>query len=131
MQTKLKFDCPPSRSDTEILDGFRAYVRTRDRRLRNKLVEDHRWIARVASRRFANRGEPSDDLHQVALLGLLKAVERFDPGFGSSFATFAMPTIMGELRRHFRDATWSLRVSRRAKELHLAVTAAVEPLTHA
>ena len=131
MQPKIRHNCLPSRSDAETLDNFRAYVRTRDRRLRNKLVEEHRWIARVASRRFTNRGEPTDDLHQVALLGLLKAVERFDPDFGSSFATFALPTIMGELRRHFRDATWSLRVSRRAKELHLAVTAAVEPLTHA
>jgi RNA polymerase sigma-B factor len=120
----------PRRNDAETLEMFRAYVSGRDRRLRNRLVEDHRWIARMAARRFANRGEPGDDLHQVALLGLLKAVERFDPEFGSSFATFALPTIMGELRRHFRDATWSLRVSRRAKELHLKVAAAVEPLTH-
>ena len=118
------------RDDAEVLEMFRAYVAGRDRRLRNRLVEEHRWLARLAARRFANRGEPADDLHQVALLGLLKAVERFDPEFGSSFAAFARPTITGELRRHFRDATWSLRVSRRAKELHLAVAAAVEPLTH-
>jgi RNA polymerase sigma-B factor len=93
-------------------------------------VDEHRWIAQVAVRRFAHRGEPVDDLTQVALLGVLKAVERFDPDFGSSFNAFALPTVMGELRRHFRDATWALRVSRRAKELHLALSAAVEPLTH-
>lgn len=125
-------DAEPCRrpDPADVLDRFRRYRDTRDRRLRNQLVEEHRWIARVAVRRFTNRGEPVDDLQQVALLGLLKAVERFDPEYGSSFATFAMPTITGELRRHFRDTTWSLRVSRRAKELHLALTAAVEPLTH-
>ena len=116
--------------DGDGLEKFRRYVAQRDRRTRNELIEEHRWIARVAAQRFANRGEPTDDLHQVALLGLLKAVERFDPGYGASFATFAMPTITGELRRHFRDATWSLRVSRRAKELHLTAGAAIEPLTH-
>jgi RNA polymerase sigma-B factor len=118
------------RDDAEIGDMFRAYASGHDRRVRNQLVEEHRWIATLAARRFAHRGEPADDLHQVALLGLLKAVERFDPEFGSSFPAFALPTITGELRRHFRDTTWSLRVPRRAKELHLAVAAAVEPLTH-
>jgi RNA polymerase sigma-B factor len=117
-------------SDPEIGARFRAYRASRDRALRNQLVEEHRWIAQVAVRRFANRGEPVDDLMQVALLGVLKAVERFDPEYGSSFAAFALPTVVGELRRHFRDATWALRVSRRAKELHLALSAAVEPLTH-
>jgi RNA polymerase sigma-B factor len=111
-------------------ERFRTYRRTRSRALRNELVEEHRWIAKVAVRRFAHRGEPVDDLSQVALLGVLKAVERYDPDFGSAFAAFAMPTVVGELRRHFRDTTWALRVSRRAKELHLALTAAVEPLTH-
>ena len=79
----------PSAVDVTHL-RFREYCRTRDRALRNVLVEEHRWLARVAARRFANRGEPVDDLQQVALLGVLKAVERFDPEYGSSFATFAL-----------------------------------------
>jgi RNA polymerase sigma-B factor len=119
-----------NRADRAALEKFRVYRNSRDRRIRNELVEEHRWIAHVAVRRFANRGEPLDDLLQVALLGVLKAVERFDPEYGSSFATFALPTITGELRRHFRDATWALRVSRRAKEMHLALAGAIEPLTH-
>ncbi len=108
---------------------FAEYRKTGDRRLRNALVEDHRWLAEVAARRFTNRGEPLDDLLQVALLGLVKAVERFDPGFGSAFASFALPTLFGELRRHFRDTTWSVHVTRRAKELHLEMGGVVEQLT--
>jgi RNA polymerase sigma-B factor len=96
--------------------------------LRNDLVEAHEWLAHVVARRFAHRGEPMDDLIQVALLGVLKAVERFDPDFGASFVTFAMPTVTGELRRHFRDATWAVRVPRRAKELHLTLSGAMEAL---
>ncbi|MFN0091031.1 MAG: SigB/SigF/SigG family RNA polymerase sigma factor [Acidimicrobiales bacterium] len=114
----------------QLMEKFRHYRATGDRAVRNELVESCRWIAAVASRRFTNRGEPFDDLLQVAQLGVLKAVERFDPEYGSSFATFALPTVMGELRRHFRDATWAVRVNRRAKELHLALSGAVESLTH-
>jgi RNA polymerase sigma-B factor len=107
---------------------FRQFRRTRDRRLRNELVEAHEWLAHVSARRFAHRGEPMEDLLQVAMLGVLKAVERYDPDFGASFVTFAMPTVTGELRRHFRDATWAVRVPRRAKELHLALAGAMEAL---
>lgn len=118
----------PSRDDADILAAFRAYVASRDRRLRNQLVDEHRWLARLAARRFANRGELADDLQQVAMLGLLKAVERFDPEYGSSFATFALPTITGELRRHFRDTTWAVHVPRRAKDLQHTVKVAVNEL---
>jgi len=130
MQTAAVTEDSRAAAEQENLERFRAYRSCQDRRLRNQLVEQHRWLAHVAVRRFTNRGEPLDDLLQVALLGVVKAVERFDPEYGSSFATFALPTITGELRRHFRDATWALRVSRRAKEMHLALTAAIEPLTH-
>lgn len=98
--------------------------------LRNRLVEEHRWIAVHCARRFANRGEPMDDLIQVAHLGLVLAVDRFRPEEGVQFSTFAVPTILGELRRHFRDRTWPLRVTRRVKELHLAVSAVTEQLGH-
>ncbi len=82
------------------------------------------------ARRFAARGEPLEDLLQVAQLGVLKAVERFDPEVGVAFPSFAMPTVLGELRRHFRDHTWSLRVPRRLKELHVSLTRAAERLRH-
>jgi RNA polymerase sigma-B factor len=110
------------------LEQFRAYRQTGDRRLRNALVEEHRWIAVRGARRFDGRGEPLDDLVQVAMLGLLKAVERFDPERGVAFPAFAMPTVLGELRRHFRDHTWAVRVPRRLKELHVAIGPAREEL---
>jgi RNA polymerase sigma-B factor len=103
---------------------------TGDATLRTKLIEEHLWLAKHAARRFAGRGEPSDDLVQVASLALVKAVDRFDPEHQVRFSTFAMPTIVGELRRHFRDRTWSMRVSRRLKDLHLELRAASEDLTH-
>jgi RNA polymerase sigma-B factor len=100
---------------------FEAYAATRDPRLRDELVIAHQWIAAQVARRFRDRGEPLDDLIQVASLGLVKAVERFDLAQGTSFVSFAMPTVLGEVRRHFRDATWGTRVPRRAKELSLAL----------
>ena len=100
---------------------FREYRRTRSRALRNALIEEHRGFAEYLARRYCDRGEPLDDLRQVALVGLLKAVERFEPERGLSFTTFAGPTIVGELKRHFRDRTWSVRVPRRLQELSLRV----------
>lgn len=105
---------------------FRAYAESRDPQARNLLVEEFAWVARHCARRFADRGEPFDDLVQVGLVGVLKAVERFDPGHGTSFVSFALPTVLGELRRHFRDATWAVRVPRRLKDLHVEVGATVE-----
>lgn len=115
--------------DAETLDQFQRLRATGDPKLRDTLVMKHHWIAARAARRFAERGEPYDDLLQVGSLGLLKAVERFDPEVGSSFLAFAMPTVVGEIRRHFRDHTWSVRVPRRAKDLKGAVTAAVNDLS--
>lgn len=108
--------------DAGALDEcFAEYRRTRDRDLRNAIVEGHMPLAQFLARRFAHRGEPYDDLVQVALLGLLKAVERFDPGRGLQFSTFATPTVVGELKRHFRDKAWALRLPRRLQEIHLEV----------
>jgi RNA polymerase sigma-B factor len=115
--------------DCGVLERFRTYRRTGDRGLRNELVVEFAWVGRVAARRFANKGEPLDDLVQVAMYGVVKALERFDPDYGHGFATYALPTAVGELRRYFRDATWSVRVDRRTKELHLAMTDVVGQLT--
>ncbi|MFE3289184.1 SigB/SigF/SigG family RNA polymerase sigma factor [Rhodococcus sp. NPDC059234] len=86
-------------------------------------------LAEHIARRFSGRGEPYDDLVQVARLGLVNAVDRFDVGRGSDFVSFAVPTIMGEVRRHFRDTGWAMRVPRRMKELHLRITKAVPALS--
>lgn len=113
----------------ELRELFAAYARTRDRALRDRLVAAHLPLAVHLARRFANRGEPAEDLEQVAALALVKAVERFEPDRGLAFATFAAPTILGELKRHFRDQGWGVRVPRRIQELHLALGGVVERLT--
>jgi RNA polymerase sigma-B factor len=106
------------RDEDTDLDDFREFRRTGDREIRNRLVEAHLDLARREALRFSGRGEPVDDLLQVARLGILKAVERFDPELGVPFTAFARPTVAGELRRHFRDATWSVHVPRSLKDLH-------------
>jgi len=114
---------------TRVLDPrFAEYAKTGDRALRNQILEDHRWLAVHCARRFAHKGEPLDDLVQVAMLGMVKAIDRFDPSYGVMFTTFGVPTIVGELRRHFRDKTWTLHVPRRAKELYQVVTGVVDEL---
>jgi RNA polymerase sigma-B factor len=113
-------------TDHELFQQFRA---SGDRAVRNRLIEDHRWLAVHCARRFVGKGEPADDLIQVAMLGVLKAVERFDPDYGATFATFAVPTITGELRRHFRDTTWAVHVPRRARDLQHTVKVAVNDLS--
>src|SRR5215213_4532012 len=112
-----------------LLSAFSRFAETRDPALRNELVEAHLGLAEYLARRFANRGEPLDDLVQVASLGLTKAVDRFDPERGLEFTTFATPTIVGELKRHFRDKGWAVRVPRRVQELHLRVTRVVDDLS--
>ncbi|MBM2620881.1 RNA polymerase sigma factor SigF [Actinoplanes sp. LDG1-06] len=99
-------------------------------RLRERTIEAWLPMARHLANRYAGRGEPVDDLFQVATMGLIKAVDRFDAERGIEFAGFAIPTIVGELKRHFRDRTWSIRVPRRLQELRLAITAANNSLTH-
>lgn len=96
--------------------------------LRSEIVEHANWIAVRAARRFADYGEPFDDLVQVARIGLLKAIDGFDPSRGIPFGGYAMPTVAGELRRHFRDHTWMLHVSRRAKDLRPVVRTVSEQL---
>jgi RNA polymerase sigma-B factor len=112
----------------DVRRRFEEYRRTGDRRIRDGLIEEHRWIAVHCARRFGGRGEPMADLVQVGQLGVVKAVERYDPSLDVHFATFAVPTVLGELRRHFRDTTWPVHVPRRVKELHLELSASIDAL---
>jgi len=97
--------------------------------LRNKLVTGYLPVVQHIARRFAGRGEPVDDLEQAGTVGLLNAVDRFEPDRGIDFLSYAVPTITGEVRRHFRDRTWSMRVPRRLKDLHVSINGVVSELS--
>ncbi|MCS0634346.1 RNA polymerase sigma factor SigF [Streptomyces sp. LP05-1] len=97
--------------------------------LRNQLVRMHLPLVEHLARRFRNRGEPLDDLTQVATIGLIKSVDRFDPERGVEFSTYATPTVVGEIKRHFRDKGWAVRVPRRLQELRLSLTSATAELS--
>ena len=97
--------------------------------LREHVIAEYMSYARFVARRFRQRGEPAQDLEQVAYLGLVKAVDNFDPDYGTTFLTYATPIISGEIKRHFRDTTWDLHVPRRMQELSAAVRAAQQELT--
>ncbi len=105
---------------------FRLFGKTRDAHTRDELVLAHLNLARYLAVRFANRGEQLDDLIQVGTLGLIKAIDRYDADRGVEFTTYATPTIIGEIKRYFRDKGWAVRVPRRLQELNLAVNRAME-----
>jgi RNA polymerase sigma-B factor len=109
---------------------FAEYARTGDKAVRDELVLEFRDLARSLARRYRGRGEPIEDLEQVALLGLVKAVERFDPDRGIAFPNFAVPTVQGELKRHFRSQ-WIVRVPRSLQERVLDLGRAIDELTNA
>ena len=100
-------------------DLFEVYRATGDRSVRNTLVEAHRGLAASIANDYRGRGVELDDLVQIAMLGTLKAVERFDPSRGIPFSSFASRTVNGEIKRHFRDRTWAVRPPRSAQERHL------------
>jgi len=109
--------------DLHDLEGFRGARRSSDEGrspddgLRDELVRRHKGLAEAMAARYVGRGIDHDDLRQVAMIGLLKAIDRFDPDRGTAFSTFAVPTILGEIRRHFRDHGWTIRVPRRLQVL--------------
>ncbi len=116
-------------SDDAIDPRFVELARTGDKRLRNELVEANQGLARAFAGRYRDRGVPAEDLNQVALVGLVRAVDRFDPERGIRFSTFAARTIEGDLKQHFRDKTWDLHVPRRLRQLATAVQNASGTLT--
>jgi RNA polymerase sigma-B factor len=118
----------PDPKAMDELEEFRRYRSSGDRSLRNRLVERHQGFAYYLAKSYAGRGLDLDDLRQVAVIGLVKAVERFDPDRGAAFATFARPFVVGELRHHFRDKSWELCVPRSLKEDSQRVRSAIETL---
>jgi RNA polymerase sigma-B factor len=110
-------------------DLLRRYHQQGDREARRLLIERMMPLVRSLARRYAGRGETLDDLEQVGFVGLIKAVDRFDVSRELRFSTFAVPTILGEIKRHFRDRTWSVRVSRSIQELNAKVTKEADRLS--
>ena len=127
-QSGLPDTASPKPSGKELLARYAA---TGDRATRDAIVAEFMPLAHKLARRYLRSSEPLEDLAQVASLGLVKAVERFDPDRGANFASFAIPTILGELRRYFRDATWAVHVPRAAQERIQAIEAATQRLTAA
>jgi RNA polymerase sigma-B factor len=117
--------------ERELLASFAAMPADDPRRkaVRDELVTMHLPLVQHCARRYRDRGESLDDLVQVGTIGLIKAVDRFDTGRGLEFSTFATPTILGEIKRHFRDRAWAIKVPRRLQELQSAMTQATDRLT--
>jgi RNA polymerase sigma-B factor len=118
-----------SNQRAELRVMFTEYVATKDPAVRDQLVEAHLGLAEYLARRFNNRGEPLDDLVQVASVGLVKAVDRFDPERNVEFSTYATHTIVGELKRYFRDKGWAVRAPRRMQELYLRLSKVISSLS--
>jgi RNA polymerase sigma-B factor len=115
----------PAPSREQLRDLHRRYRDSTDPaerdRIKEELVRAYESLVYFLARKFQNRGEPLDDIAQVGFLGLIKAVDRFEPDLGNEFTTFATPTIAGEIKRYFRDKGWSIRFPRRLQELHQQV----------
>jgi RNA polymerase sigma-B factor len=120
-----------SNADTapkETAELFKKYARNRDPATRDALILGHQNLVHYLAGKFANRGIPLEDLVQVGMIGLINAVDRFDPDRGLQFSTYATPTILGEIRRHFRDKGWGLKVPRRLQELNMAAAKTAEKI---
>lgn len=114
--------------DYENEELFRIYKETKNVEIRNELIERYMYIAEILSKKYTNKGIEYDDLLQVASLGLIYAIERFDIDRGFKFSSFGTPTIVGEIKKHFRDKGWSLRVPRRIQVLSKKINVAKNKL---
>ncbi len=120
---------PSLRSTDGVLEQFAELRRSGDPQLRRRLIERHLPLARSVAYRYRYTPQPLEDLFQVASVGLVKAVDAFDPERGTAFSTFAVPTILGELRHHMRDAGWAVHMPRTTKELVVALERAERTLS--
>ncbi|MBB6218045.1 RNA polymerase sigma-B factor [Anaerosolibacter carboniphilus] len=114
-------DSPKKATEKEL---FKQYAETKNKDIRNELVNRYLYIAEILSKKYVNKGIEYEDIFQVASLGLIYAIERFDLSRGFEFSSFATPTIIGEIKKYFRDKGWSIRVPRRIQELSKKVNAA-------
>lgn len=103
------------KEDVKVL--FKKYKETKDKIIRDYLIEKHLYIAEILAKKYTNRGIEYDDIYQVASLGLIYAIDRYDVDKGYEFSSFATPTIIGEIKKYFRDKGWAIRVPRRIQEL--------------
>lgn len=108
-------DIIQNKIDTKNL--FISFKENRDKETRDILIEQHLYIAEILSKKYANRGIEYDDIYQIACIGLIYAIDRYDVDKGFEFSSFATPTIIGEIKKHFRDKGWTIRVPRRIQEL--------------
>ncbi len=116
-------------SDSSNVELFMKYKETKDIEIRNELIQRYLYIADILVKKYVNKGIEYDDLYQVASLGLIQAVERYDLGKGFEFGSFATPTILGEIKRYFRDKGWAIRVPRRSQEISQKLQSAKEKLS--
>lgn len=119
-----------STKQSDMKDMFEEYSRTRDVGLRNQIVEHYLYMVDILVRKYVNKGVEYEDLYQVGSMALVFAVERFDASKGYEFTSFATPTIIGEIKRYFRDKGWAMKVPRRLKEISARLPKAKEELTH-
>lgn len=108
----------------EIKEKFIEYKKTKDKALRDELIEEHMYLAEILAKKYTGRGIDYEDIFQVASVGLILAVDRFDPSKGYVFSSYATPTIIGEIKRHFRDKGWTIKVPRRIQELSKKISVA-------
>lgn len=117
-------------SKEDVRELFIEYGKTRDRDLRDRLIENYLYIPKILSRKYGSKNGDNEDIFQVACLGLMYAVDRFDPDRGYEFDTFATPTIVGEIKRHYRDREWLIRIPRKIQDLNREINQARTLLEH-
>lgn len=120
---------PSTLTDEQVYDLIERFQEDGDAKAQTELVSHYRELVETLAFKFAHGSEPYEDLVQVGMIGLIASLKRFDPEYGRSFESFAVPTIVGEIKRHIRDKTWSVHVPRRIKELGPRIKTAVEELT--
>jgi RNA polymerase sigma-B factor len=119
----------PKKNNAEIKILFKKFEQTRDFQIREELIKKHLYIAEILSKKYANKGIDYEDIYQVACLGLIYAIDRYDLSKGYEFSSFATPTIIGEIKKYFRDKGWSIRVPRRIQEISKSVNNAKSMLS--